>query len=166
MSDHDESTDDVAELEDESDEATDDDEKDGPKDRRGDDEARNVGGSAVAGASVPRVRPSGRREALAPPVELAEEHRAELDERPRRVVQHRQDPCAVAVGERDELLTARDRRDQQARGLVVPLGAQHARQLERMLAAKTDTGDGEHALERTPRRSVAKPHRGRAMDRP
>jgi hypothetical protein len=44
VSDHDESTDDVAELEDESDEATDDDEKDGPKDRRGDDEARNVGG--------------------------------------------------------------------------------------------------------------------------
>ena len=34
----------IAELEDESDEATDDDEKDGPKDRRGDDDARNVGG--------------------------------------------------------------------------------------------------------------------------
>ena len=43
MSEHDESTDDVAELEDESDEATDD-ERDGPKDRRGDDDARNVGG--------------------------------------------------------------------------------------------------------------------------
>ena len=44
MSDHDESTDDVAELEDESDEATDDEKKGVPKDRREDDEARNVGG--------------------------------------------------------------------------------------------------------------------------
>jgi len=44
VSDHDERTDDVAELEDESDEAAADEKKGGPKDRREDDEARNVGG--------------------------------------------------------------------------------------------------------------------------